>query len=248
MTRRETTLAPLLLLAAGTIAAPAAAQSTLSGGVELATDERRRGLGWSGGDAALSADLAGGIAGLDASARIVTTRGARRHDGADAVADLALRKRWQAGAITLDGGGVAHLFAGAGRRMDYGELTAGAQYSYAIALIRAGIDWAPPQVAIGGSVVHVHAGISAGLPGTPLTLSGAIGRSMGTGDGARAQRLRPGGDYTDWRIGVEHVRDRWTLGLDYVGTDVARTLAGTSPLADPANNGDRLLGRVRLSF
>lgn len=239
----RTTLASLLLLAA-----PAAAQSTLSGGVEIASDERRRGLSWSDGDAVVSADLAGGIAGLDASARIVATRGARRHDGADAVADLALGKRWQAGAITLDGGGIAHLFAGAGRRMDYGELSASAQYSYAIALIRAGIDWAPPQAAIGGSVVHLHAGISAGLPGTPLTLSAAIGRSMGTGNGARAQRLRPGGDYTDWRVGVEHVRDRITLGLDYSGTDIPEMLPGATRLADVRNSGDRVMARARLSF
>ena len=82
---------------------------------------------------------------------------------------------------------------------------------------------------------------------TPLIaagLSGAIGRSIGTVDGARAQRLCPGGDYTDWRIGVEHVRDRWTLGLDYVGADVACTLAGASPPADPANKGDRLPARA----
>ena len=81
-------------------ALPAAAQS-FSGSVEAETDERRRGLSWSEGKAALAASATVGLpAGFDISARITTLRDSPRAGGADAVIDATL------GYSTDLGGGV----------------------------------------------------------------------------------------------------------------------------------------------
>ena len=63
----------------------------------------------------------------------------------------------------------------------------------------------------------------------------------------RVQRLRPGGSYTNWRLGLEHRRDRLTIGVDYIGTEVSRT-ATASRFADQRNAGDRIVGRIQVSF
>jgi hypothetical protein len=96
--------------------------------------------------------------------------------------------------------------------------------------------------------VHVRADANTGIPGTPFTLLAGLGHSSGgVTNPLRAQRLRPGGSYLDWRLGVEHRRDRLTFGIDYLRSDV--TLAGAiGCFADSAHAGDRLVGRAQLSF
>ncbi len=238
--------------AAGVLAlaaiAPAAAQTGVSGGIEATTDERRRGLSWSGGDASVSADVSAGVFGLEASARATALRGSARHAGADGVVDLTIGKGWDIGPFRVRGQGIGHLFVDAGRRMDYGEISADASYTLGPVQVVAGTIWAPSQDAIGGSNLYFHAGADAGIPGTPLTLSGSIGRTSGTTDDpVRAARLRPAGRYTDWQVGLEHVTGPLTLALDYVGSDVAQARI-MSPLGDRRHSGDRILGRARLSF
>jgi hypothetical protein len=115
--------------------------------------------------------------------------------------------------------------------------------------VNAGADYAPSQSAIGGDNLYLHAGAQAGIPGTPWTVLAGVGHSTGkTEDAFRAARLRPGGDYSDWRVGVEHVTGPVTLGLDYVGTDVSERAASAFALADARHSGDRIVGRVRFGF
>jgi hypothetical protein len=229
--------------------AGAAAQAQdISGGVELATDENRRGLSWTGGRAAASADALVMIGALDASARIVSLRDAERQAGADAVADLELGATTDLGPFRLRGHVTAHLFANARERMDYAELGARATYTLGPLQLGAGAVYAPDQNAIGGDNLYLFASANAGIPATPFSLSASLGRSAGRADDPlRAARLRPLGDYSDWRLGVEYNRFPFTVGLDYVGTDFAER-ASVSPYADPGHSGDRLVGRVRLSF
>ena len=228
--------------------APIFGQTSPHVGIEATTDENRRGISWSEGRASASGDVTASAYGIDANARIAALRGSARHDGADAVADLTLGSGWDVGAVRLRAQGIAHLFAGARRDMDYAELGGSASYTYGPAYLTAGAIWAPEQRAIGGSNLYLYANASAGVPGTPLTAIAALGHSSGSvTDPVRAQRLRPGGDYADWRLGVEYRRNRLTLGVDYIGTDVSR--ADTfGPLADAGHVGDRLLGRARLDF
>lgn len=239
-------IAAALPLALAVLPAAAPAQSKPSFGVEVTTDERRRGLSWSGGDPSISADAALSLAGFEADARVAALRGSPRHAGADAVADLTLGKTWGVGGLSLRARAIGHLFAGAREPMDYWEVGGTASYTFGPLQGEAGVTYAPSQSAIGGSNTYAFVGASAGIPATPFTISASAGRSMGPDDRLRSARLRPGGDYTDWRIGVEHITGPLTLGVDYVGTDVPRGAAGA--LADAGNSGDRLLARARLSF
>jgi len=225
-----------------------AAAQDISGGVELATDENRRGLSWSGGRAAASADAQVSVGIVDASVRVASTRNASRHAEADAVADLELGATTDAGPFRLRGHVTAQLFAGARERMDYIEL--GARGSYSLGPLQLGIGavYAPDQRAIGGDNLYLFTAANAGIPRTPLSLSAALGHSSGsTDDPVRAARLRPLGNYTDWRLEVEYNQFPFTIGLDYIGTDFTRR-ASASPFADPGNSGDRVVGRVRLAF
>jgi hypothetical protein len=238
--------APMLAPAALAQTAPPTAGPTI--GIEATTDERRRGLGWSGGRASASADALLTIGPVDASARIAATRGAARHGGADAVIDLGVGTGWDVGALRLRATAIGHLFTGARGGMDYVEATGSASYALGPLQVAGGAAFAPSQDAIGGSNLHLFADADAGIPGTPFTLVAGIGHSSGhVDDPVRAQRLRPGGDYTNWRLGVEHRQGPLTLALDYTGTDVAR--ADTfGPFADARHAGDRILGRVRFGL
>ncbi|WP_204283871.1 TorF family putative porin, partial [Klebsiella pneumoniae] len=65
--------------------------------------------------------------------------------------------------------------------------------------------YAPSQSAIGGDNLYLFASANAGIPATPLSASATLGHSTGsTDDPVRAARLRPLGDYTDWRLGMEY--------------------------------------------
>lgn len=220
----------------------------LSAGVEAASDESRRGISWTEGRAAVSADALVTYGAVDASARVVTIRESRRHAGAAAVADLELGAGTDAGAFRLRGHVTAHLFTDARERMDYVELGASGSYSLGPLELRAAAIYAPDQASIGGDNLYLSAGASAGIPATPFSASATIGRSTGSvDDSARAARLRPAGDYTDWRLGVEYNRFPFTIGLDYVGTDIDAQ-ASASPFADMRHSGDRLIARARFSF
>ncbi|MBB4619059.1 TorF family putative porin [Sphingomonas abaci] len=238
---------PRMAAAQGAITDPPHAGPRLQAGVAVATDERRRGLSWSGGRAVIAGEAAATIGAVTGAARITALRGGARADGADAVADLSLTGGIDAGGFRIEAGGVAHLFGGARTRMDYGELTLAARYAFGPAQFEAGIDYAPDQAAIGGDNAYVHAGATAGIPGTPWTVLAGAGRSFGGSGDPRADRLRPGGDYGDWRIGVEHVRGPLVLGLTYTGTDLSDDRL-PSRFADRANSGDRLTASARLGF
>jgi hypothetical protein len=220
----------------------------IDAGVEASTDERRRGLSWSGGRAALSADASATLAGAQVSARVTSTRGSARHAGADAVADLQLGATRTTGPFDLEAHVAGHVFAGADRAMDYAEIGATGRYTLGPAQVGIGADFAPAQAAIGGSNLYLHGDAGIGIPATPLTLSAHLGRSSGSArDDPRAARLRPGGTYVDWRLGVEHVSGPVTIGLDYGGTDIDRR-AAASAFGDVRNSGERLAARARFGF
>ncbi|WP_294236153.1 TorF family putative porin [uncultured Sphingomonas sp.] len=236
-------------LLGGAMASPLLAQERPLLGVELNSDENRRGLSWSGGRLSPSADIFASQGPIEASGRIVALRDSARHGGADVVGDLSLGASTLVGPVTLRGRVTGHLFGGAGFDADYVELGGSAAYTLGPVQVDAGADYAPSQSAIGGDNLYLHAGAQTGIPGTPWTVLAGIGRSTGTTDDpARAARLRPGGEYTDWRLGVEHITGPVTLGLDYVGTDVSERAASIYPLADARHAGDRIVGRVRFGF
>lgn len=238
------------LAAATALCSPAAAmaQRSLGAGIEATNDEVRRGLSWSEGRASVSADALLSVGAIEASARVAALRGSARHDDADGVVDLAVGTGWDLGAIRVRASATGHLFTGAASKMDYVELGGSAGFGLGPAQITGGAIYAPSQDAIGGDNLYVYAGLDTGIPGTPFTVVAEIGHSGGSvDDPLRAQRLRPGGTYTDWRIGVEHRTGPLTLGLSYIGTDVDRN-AATGPFADARHAGDKIVGRVRMGL
>ncbi|MET3711233.1 hypothetical protein ABIC65_001935 [Sphingomonas trueperi] len=243
---------PIAVAAFAALALPLAARAQVlpkvSGGVELSTDESRRGLSWSENQLSASGDLSAGILGFDASARVAMVRESSRHAGADTVFDLEAGRRFGIGALNLRGFVTGHVFTGAARAMDYVEVGGEGNFSFGPLQLNGGAIYAPDQGPIGGDNLYLHAGAAVGVPSTPFTVSGSIGHTTGSTDDIRAARLRPTGDYTDWRIGVEHVSGPLTLGVDYVGTDIDTNRAVSSPYADLRHSGNRVLGRARLSF
>ena len=231
-----------------TTAAPATAKTGIRASVEATTDERRRGLSWSEGRASISGEFGADLGGIETSVRVAATRGSVRHAGADAVIDADVGKSFDLGPFRVRGRAIGHFFVDAGRTMDYGELGADGSYSLGPVQVSAGAIWAPDQGAVGGDNLYLYAGANAGIPGTPFTVSAAVGRTTGDSDDpVRSARLRPDGDYTDWQIGVAHVVGPLTLAVDYVATDVDSSRV-VSPLGDRGNSGDRILARAALAF
>lgn len=233
----------LLLLPAGQAWAQA-----FDAGVEAASDEVRAGISWSGGRASVSADGRIDLGPLDASVRVAALRGAARHGGADAVADVAVGRDWALGGVTLRTEVVGHLFAGASQRMDFAELVLGARYGLGPLRVAATAWYAPRQSTIGGDNLHLRVGADAGLPGLPLTVLASLGYSTGSGNDPRGVRLRPGGDYADWKLGAEYTRWPLTFGVDYVGNSIAAERIRVTPFSDAGGVGDRVIARVRFAF
>lgn len=239
------------LLAAGIALAavlPSAAAQQVDASLEIASDLRERGLSDSDGKAIAAAAIGVQVDRLRADVRVATLRGSPRHGGADAGVTAELSYRIEQGGWTFDFGGAGRFFAGAAGKTDYGELFAAAAYLLGPVELGASAFYAPDQAAIGGDNLYLRARGRADLPGTPWSLTGHVGRSSGSvDDPARAARLRPGGSYTDWALGLEWTRGKFGAGLTYSDTDIERARV-TSPFGDPANSGARLTASARLLF
>ncbi len=251
--RREADVTVGKAIAAAALCAaaiPASAQVSIGGSIEVVTDERRRGISWSDGDLAPAASVIAQVpAGFDLGVRVTGTRGDPRHGGADAVVDVTGGFTRDIGSgLRLDGFVSGHLFAGAAGSLDYVEGGVGASYALGPAEIGVDARYAPDQSAIGGDNLWLGARARVGVPATPFTVRGTIGRSSGSVDDPdRAARLRPGGNYTDWSLGVDHITGPISVGVLYTGTDIDdRVLA--SRYANPSHIGDKVTARLAVSF
>lgn len=163
-------------------AVPAAAQyaSGPSATVEVASDERRRGLSWSDGDPVLRGTLSVPVAqGLSLDGAATSLWSSDRHGGANAVIDLGPSYVHQLGGWRLSLDARYHLFPGADHQ-GYGELGAGAGFLIGPASIDIGAQYAPRQSAIGGDNLYLSSAASFAIPGTPLTASARVGHSSGS--------------------------------------------------------------------
>lgn len=228
---------------AGANAGPAHAQyaQNVSASMEVATDERRRGLSWSDGDPVLRGSILIPVTpGLSLEATAVSLRGAERHRGADAVADLGATYARQAGGWRLAGEARYHLFPGAAGQ-GFGEFGAGAGYLIGPVSVDVHAVYAPRQSSIGGDNLALSASAAVGVPGSPITVATWIGRSSGDAQNTvRAARLRPDGSYWDYGASVDYLKGRWSAGLRYTDSSIdARASRHT---------GATLIGRVGLSL
>lgn len=202
-------------------------------------DWRVRGLSWSDGRAAAqlfaSLPLASGF-GLAGQA--TTVRGTARHGSADAALDLIGSYAVESGLFRWHGAVTGRFFPGGAGPLDYLELNLGAGAALGPMDVAVAADYAPSQGAVGGSNLYTRADFRFGLPGTPLTLAAHAGRSSGhANDRIRAQRLRPGGRYTDWSLGADYAVGRVFFNATYSDTDIRRKQA-------PVPAGTRHSGRA----
>jgi uncharacterized protein (TIGR02001 family) len=202
----------------------AGAEDTLQVSIGVASQERRRGLGWSGGRPAANASIRVPIVtGLSVSARATSLGRARRYERADGVIDLTAGIARQYGAVRVNGEVIRHQFIGAAGP-SFWELGGDASTTFGPARFDLFMRYAPHQDAIGGQNLYMGAGLQAGIPGTPLSLSAHVGRSTGShGDSLARYRLRPDVRYHDYSIGLDYVARNWLVGLRYSDTDIRRT-------------------------
>jgi hypothetical protein len=224
-------------------AQPAFAQYSdgVSATVELASEERRRGLGWSDGDPVVRGTVSiPVVVGLSLEGAAVSLWHSGRHGGADAAVDVGGAYVRQVGGWRLSAEGRYHLFPGASHQR-YGEVGAGAGFLIGPASIDLSGSYAPRQSAIGGDNLYLAASAVMGLTGTPLTVSARIGRSSGdVRDPVRARRLRPDGAYWDHGISVDYLKGRWFAGLRYADSSIDGRRA--------RHAGASLIGRLGLSL
>lgn len=189
--------------------------------IEVASDERRRGLSWSDGDPVVRGTVSVPLAeGLSLDGVAVSLWDNQRHGGADAVVDLGATYVRQIGGWRLSAEGRYHLFPGASDQ-GYGEVGAGAGFLIGPASVDLNASYAPKQSSIGGDNLYLSAAAAVGVPGTPLTVSARIGRSSGdVRDPVPAARLRPDGAYWDHGVSVDYLKGRWFAGLRYANSSI----------------------------
>lgn len=223
---RHRVVALCLLTGSGTAGAQPVA--SIGGGVDLVSDHVVRGLSWSDGKPALTGWVqvpltSATLIALD----VAMTREAERAAGADLMLSPALRQRLSDGPVRIDAGGRCHVFVG-GSGAAYCEITGGMTYDIAFATVDAGLAYAPGQDAIGSDNLHLRAGASVALPGTPLSISGAVGHSSAVLSGDGSPRLRPGGAYWDHVVGLGYTRGTIVARLEHVSASLVDAVRGRS--------------------
>lgn len=230
----------LLLLGAAVLPVSAFAQSdgpaslTLSGGVDVVSDYRFRGLSRSDGKVAVQPSLivdhdSGLYAGLLGSTLPDSPRLGRFELGliggfereAASGTRAGVRLTW----YSYPGG------RGWAGPSDYADISGSLSHDIGPLSARASIAYAPKQKALGREDnLYLNLGLSAGVPNTPVTLSADVGYTNGA-LGAPAG----GGDYANWSLGAAYVAGPWTIKAEYVDTDIRKTgVKALDRLADPA--------------
>lgn len=214
---------PALLFAvpatAQEIADPPSSALSVSGGVDLVSDYRFRGLSLSDKDVAVQPTIT-----VTHDSGFYLGAWGSNIDAGPARGDVEAQlyggyEAQIASGTRLDLGATYYWYPDGDKAFgpsDFGE--ASARLSYMLGPVEATgmVAYAWDQAALGDADnLYLRLGLSSGIPNTPVTLKASVGHS----DGA----LAPGGDYRDWSLGASATFDRFTLGLKYVDTDVRKT-------------------------
>jgi len=209
---------PLALLAA----APAAAQGlpafVLTGGVDLLTDYRFRGISRSGEKPGARGTLtlihASGLYGGVRATSLSTGSGPDLGDG-----EFDLYAGWRGdlgGGFDLDAGITYYAFADAPGHADHAEPYASIGYLIGPAQFAAGARYAPAQRGtLDRDRLYLFGQAQVDVPGRPIAFTAEAGRQTGVGPR----------DYWTWSLGARYRigagrRAAFELGLDYVDTDL----------------------------
>lgn len=194
---------------------------TVSGGVTLVSDYRFRGISQTDKRFAVQ----GTFTVAHASGIYGTVWGSSIDDyvynGADQEIDLSAGYRTTFGGTTVDAGLLYYYYPGSGGiDSDFLEPYASVSHTYGPLTGKFSVAYAPKQSALSIGAgreenLYVAGDLSAGLPGTPVSLSAHLGHSFGP------SYLTVGDEYTDWSLAASFTTRGLTLGLGYVDTDVS---------------------------
>lgn len=229
-----------MLLAASVMSTPAFAQEeeasgplTLSGGIDIVSDYRFRGISLSDEKMAVQPSLtleheSGFYAGVWGSTLPNSPLYGKFE--LNLIGGFATEI---ASGTTVDVGATYYVYPGnkswAGPS-DYVEFIG--QLSHDIGPVSATglVAYAPSQNSLGNEDnIYLNLGLSSGIPNSPLTLSAGVGYTDGS-----LGYASPDGKYLDWSLGATFVADMFTFKIEYVDTDVKKTgIKAVDTLYDP---------------
>lgn len=206
-------------------AAPAAAQTappapiTVTGGATIVSDYRFRGLSQTNKHIAVQ-----GTATVQHRSGVYASFWGSSIDdyvanGSDAELDLIGGYRKTSGGTTVDGGVLYYLYPGNdGGTTDFFEpyLVLSHTLGPVSAKLGAAGAWKQRALGLGGDKrggIYTYGELNAGIPTTPLTVTGHLGHSF------ERNIITFGERYTDWSVGAAYVIGKATLGVAYVDTD-----------------------------
>jgi uncharacterized protein (TIGR02001 family) len=177
------------------------------------SDYRFRGLSLSGRDPAIQ----GSVDVEHQSGFYVGVWGSTISEFAGAHTEVDVYGGWRGslGGLEVDAG-VTGYFYPSGQDATYFELTGSLGYSLGPAEMKLGVAYAPDQANLGSDdSLYAYGQVKAAIPGTPVTLVAQAGHEKGGLAG-------PTGKKWDWSLGAQIIKDKFTLGLSYVDTDIDR--------------------------
>lgn len=231
----RSTLQGLAILAFAATSSPVFAQDessetdppkaiTVSGGATIVSDYRFRGISQSDKDFAVQ----GSVTVSHESGVYATIWGSSIDDyvaaGADQEIDLIVGwKKEVASGTTLDMGVTYYYYPGAeklvpGYDSDFFEPYVSLSHTFGPVTGKVSAAYAPKQNALSVGAgkeenLYIAGDLSAGVPGTPVSVSAHLGHSFGP------SYLTIGNGYTDWNLGLSYTTGPVTLGVTYVDTD-----------------------------
>ncbi len=253
----RTSFGSILSLSLVCIATPAFAQDdekssiTINGGATVVSDYRFRGISQSNKRPAVQ----GNVTVAHDSGVYVGLWGSSVDDyvaaGADQEIDIIAGFKKSVGGATFDVGAVYYYYPGAQQiipnyKSDFIEPYAAISYTFGPVTAKATANYAPKQKALAYTTApkedSLYGGLdlSAGMPGTPLTLNAHVGRSF------KKSFLTGGTKYTDWSIGATAVVKAFTLGVSYVDTNA--TLFSGIPGSNRNITKGGVVGTLGVSF
>lgn len=229
-----------MLLAASAMSAPAFAQEeaasgpfTLSGGVDVVSDYRFRGVSLSNEKVAVQPSLTLS----HESGFYVSTWGSSLPDSPlygkfelDLIAGFSTEI---APGTTADLNVTYYTYPGnrnwAGPS-NYIEFIGSVAHDIGPVSVSGLVAYAPSQNSLGSADnIYLNGGLGYGIPNTPVTLSANLGYTDGSLGGVSAD-----GNYLDWSLGASFSADLFTFSVQYIDTDVKKTgVKAVDTLYDP---------------
>lgn len=248
LTSNRGLIAATILGAAIFSASPALAQDSetdppsdieISGNAALTTEYRFRGVDLSGGDIAVQ----GGIDISHSSGFYIGTWGSSLDE--DTVGyghtELDIYGGWSGdlGGVTADIGVITYIYPNAGPGdFDYIEVYGSLAKTLGPAEAKIGVAYAPDQDSLGDTDnLYIYGDLSAGLPGTPVTLNGHLGYTDGFLTFTNDSKA------WDWSVSADYaITGNLTASVAYVGAE------GDIPAGNYDFVDDTIVGTLSISF